>query len=256
MPAVPGKSAPRGVRFPEESPAFRAGSFAASEDRFRGKPGFEVAGLIAVDHPDGGAEFLRKAGISDRKKTFQLGATLDHAAHQEKEARFSNPRAPQRDPTDPRHRPPRHGDHTGAVLSRKRRKRLREEPPRHEGDREISVGSFPNRFSRQSFFVDNAAFFRLNSALIPPVRKVKGIEMTTTETLPFYKRLWKAWLDIAHRIGVFNSRLLMTIFYFTVVLLYAPFIRLFSDPLHLRKRVSWWERRTKDLNLADARRQF
>jgi hypothetical protein len=54
------------------------------------------------------------------------------------------------------------------------------------------------------------------------------------------KRLWEAWKRLAHRIGNFQARLVLTVLY---ALLVAPFglgVRLFSDPLHIKRRPTKW----------------
>jgi hypothetical protein len=73
------------------------------------------------------------------------------------------------------------------------------------------------------------------------------------------RRLWKRWKSVAHTIGMFLSRLLLTLFY---CLILAPFglgVRLFSDPLHLtRRHLSHWCRKEGDPSgsLERPRRQF
>ena len=54
------------------------------------------------------------------------------------------------------------------------------------------------------------------------------------------KRFWQAWKRIAHRIGNFQSRVLLTIFYFVVVLPFGLATRLFSDPLRIKQRPTVW----------------
>jgi hypothetical protein len=54
------------------------------------------------------------------------------------------------------------------------------------------------------------------------------------------KRIWQAWKRIAHKIGNFQSRVLLTIFYFIFVLPFGLAARLFSDPLRIKKRPTQW----------------
>lgn len=54
------------------------------------------------------------------------------------------------------------------------------------------------------------------------------------------KRIWQAWKRVAHRIGNFQSRVLLTIFYFVVVLPFGLATRLFSDPLRIKKCPTVW----------------
>jgi hypothetical protein len=54
------------------------------------------------------------------------------------------------------------------------------------------------------------------------------------------KRLWEGWKKIAHIIGNFQARVLLTIFYAVLVLPFGVAARLFSDPLRIKKRPTQW----------------
>ncbi len=54
------------------------------------------------------------------------------------------------------------------------------------------------------------------------------------------KKLWAAWKRIAHRIGDFQARVLLTLIYAVLVLPFGLAIRLFSDPLKIKKRPAKW----------------
>jgi len=70
------------------------------------------------------------------------------------------------------------------------------------------------------------------------------------------KRLWQGWKRIAKKIGNFQSRVLLTIFYFTVVLPFGLAARLFSDPLRIKKRpTQWLEHPDEACDLQWARKQ-
>ncbi len=72
------------------------------------------------------------------------------------------------------------------------------------------------------------------------------------------KRLWRAWLEIARYIGDFQSRLLLTIFYFTVLIPFGLLVRAFSDPLRLRSdsgSSAWIRRSNPSESLRQAQRQ-
>lgn len=63
------------------------------------------------------------------------------------------------------------------------------------------------------------------------------------------KRLWETWKKIAHKIGTFQGKLLLTIFYFTILAPFGLFVKIFQDPLHLKKPVSeqsHWKLRKDD----------
>lgn len=54
------------------------------------------------------------------------------------------------------------------------------------------------------------------------------------------KRAWQAWKHIAHVIGNFQARLLLTIFYAVLVFPFGMAARLFSDPLRIKRRPQQW----------------
>lgn len=73
------------------------------------------------------------------------------------------------------------------------------------------------------------------------------------------RRLWERWKIIAHKIGTFQSRVLLTVFY---CLILAPFgigVKLFANPLRLKGQSGshWLERGEKTAaSWEAARRQF
>lgn len=72
------------------------------------------------------------------------------------------------------------------------------------------------------------------------------------------RQLWQSWLTLAHQIGNFQSRILLTAFYFIIVLPFGLAVTLFSDPLRRKSRPansSWLERQTHDANVAAAQKQ-
>lgn len=67
------------------------------------------------------------------------------------------------------------------------------------------------------------------------------------------RRLWQAWKRIAHRIGNFQARVLLTVIYAVLILPFGLAIRFFSDPLRIRHRPTKWLDRqatTTDTNWA------
>jgi len=54
------------------------------------------------------------------------------------------------------------------------------------------------------------------------------------------KRLWAAWKKIAHAIGNFQARILLTVIYAVLLLPFGLLVRAFSDSLHTKKRTSTW----------------
>ena len=61
------------------------------------------------------------------------------------------------------------------------------------------------------------------------------------------RRLWRQWKSVAHKIGDFQARLVLALFYFVVLAPFAMGVKIFSDPLQLKSRRGWLDR----LNLDD-----
>ena len=72
------------------------------------------------------------------------------------------------------------------------------------------------------------------------------------------RRLWQGWKRIAHKIGDFQARVLLTIFYFVIVSPFGLAVRTFSDPLALKAKTprGWRPRASGAVALEQARRQF
>jgi len=72
-----------------------------------------------------------------------------------------------------------------------------------------------------------------------------------------FKEIWENWKEIAHKIGNFQARAILTLFYLVVALPFALIVRLKSDPLTLRQaKPEWVQRLRHAVDLTDARRQF
>ncbi len=54
------------------------------------------------------------------------------------------------------------------------------------------------------------------------------------------RRAWERWKVIAHKIGNFQARLILTVLYAVLVLPFALAVRAFADPLRIRKRPTNW----------------
>ena len=73
------------------------------------------------------------------------------------------------------------------------------------------------------------------------------------------KMLWERWKVIAHKIGDFQARVLLSVFYFAIVGPFALGVKAFSDPLRLRSGggPTWVPRPAPDADtLTCAVRQF
>jgi len=71
---------------------------------------------------------------------------------------------------------------------------------------------------------------------------------------PIVARLWQGWKRVARRIGEFQTRLFLTLFYF---LFLAPLtlIARAGDPLGLRRHPGWRPYQGRSATLEAARRQ-
>lgn len=73
------------------------------------------------------------------------------------------------------------------------------------------------------------------------------------------RKVWEAWKQFGRFIGDITARIALTVFYFTIFVPFGLGVRLLSDPLGTKRRRGsslWLSRRTTDLTLPDARRQF
>jgi hypothetical protein len=71
--------------------------------------------------------------------------------------------------------------------------------------------------------------------------------------------LWERWKVAAHKIGNFQARFLLNIFYFLVFSPFALGVKMFSDPLRIRRQnLSQWLPRDKETTSSTQgpRRQF
>jgi hypothetical protein len=76
--------------------------------------------------------------------------------------------------------------------------------------------------------------------------------------LSVLKTAWERWKAIAHVIGDFQARVLLSLFYFVAVGPLGVGVRLFGDPLRIRAAAGtrWLERPQPTDVAAGARRQF
>jgi len=81
---------------------------------------------------------------------------------------------------------------------------------------------------------------------------------TTPVRVSLGRRVWEGWKRIAHKIGVFQTRVIMTIFYFLLVLPLGLILRVVRDPLNLKhpEGTNWVPHHQEPHNLETASRQF
>jgi hypothetical protein len=74
--------------------------------------------------------------------------------------------------------------------------------------------------------------------------------------MEYLRRFWAAWKKFGQMMGDVIARVVLTLFYFTVFLPFGLFMRLFRDPLDIKKQVpsGWQTRQTNDLTLEDGKR--
>ena len=71
------------------------------------------------------------------------------------------------------------------------------------------------------------------------------------------KRLWQGWKRVAHKIGNFQARVILTIIYSILVLPMGLAIRFLADPLRIRKRPKGWlDRSDSAADMSWARRHW
>lgn len=73
-----------------------------------------------------------------------------------------------------------------------------------------------------------------------------------------WRRLWNAWKHVAEKIGVFQSRVILTLLYFVVVPPFALVARTGRDPLRIRRIAgsAWTDRAPRPATLDAFRRQY
>ncbi len=77
--------------------------------------------------------------------------------------------------------------------------------------------------------------------------------------MKYLKKFWDGWMRFGHFMGDIVGRVVMTLFYFTILLPFGLIVNLFSDPLdhkHKDQQPVWHTRTTGDRTLDEARRQF
>lgn len=70
------------------------------------------------------------------------------------------------------------------------------------------------------------------------------------------KRAWEAWKKIARKIGNFQARVILTVFYGVLLMPFGLAARFFSDPLRIKRRPEQWiDHPNEAHDLAWARKQ-
>ena len=70
------------------------------------------------------------------------------------------------------------------------------------------------------------------------------------------RRAWTWWVEVMGYVGAFQTRLLLTVFFFTVAVPFAVGVRLLLDPLSRREDAKGWrDSSAGPATLDQARRQ-
>ncbi|MBM2826630.1 MAG: hypothetical protein HW403_694 [Dehalococcoidia bacterium] len=69
--------------------------------------------------------------------------------------------------------------------------------------------------------------------------------------------LWLKWVPIAHAVGNFQARVILTLIYMVMVAPFAVGARLLSDPLmlHSKRAGVWYPREVQGYTMIEAERQ-
>jgi len=73
------------------------------------------------------------------------------------------------------------------------------------------------------------------------------------------KKLWQIWNNFSKRMGSFQSRIILSLFFFIFVSPFAIAVKIFSDPLNIRHKTTkshWLTRKEIKTDLEQSRRQF
>ena len=90
---------------------------------------------------------------------------------------------------------------------------------------------------------------------LPPA----DIEIIIEKKKNVFQKLWVEWIAFAFRMGNFHGRLILLLFYFTIVTPFGIINRFFRDPLYLKKPTSdsfWFTLTAPEKKIEDARRQY
>ena len=90
---------------------------------------------------------------------------------------------------------------------------------------------------------------------LPPA----DIEILIEKKKNVFRKLWVGWKAFAFRMGNFQGRLILLLFYFTIVAPFGIINRFFRDPLHVKKPMGdsfWFPLTTTEKIIEDARRQY
>ena len=75
-----------------------------------------------------------------------------------------------------------------------------------------------------------------------------------------FKKLWHRWTEFSKKMGSFQSRVMLSFFFFIIVSPVAVLIKLFGDPLSIKRKKAmdtyWSAKMPSSTEIEDYRRQF
>lgn len=74
-----------------------------------------------------------------------------------------------------------------------------------------------------------------------------------------FKRFWHRWIGFSTRMGGFQSRIILSFFFFVIVMPFALGVKFFSDPLRVKAKLGqshWLSVKEIKLDIENFRRQF
>jgi hypothetical protein len=89
-----------------------------------------------------------------------------------------------------------------------------------------------------------------------PVEKTRSV---TNRTTAWWRLAWEGWKSFSARMGNYQGRMLLVLFYFAVITPWGFIVRFFSDPLHVRRTSTasyWIQRESLQADIEEAQRQF
>ena len=95
-------------------------------------------------------------------------------------------------------------------------------------------------------------------AVVLKRRPVRG-DTKPADQLPSSRSLWERWKDFSKKLGSFQSRSLLSLFYFLIVFPFALVVKFFADPLRIKHKNTqshWLERKALHSGRDDFRKQF
>jgi hypothetical protein len=93
-------------------------------------------------------------------------------------------------------------------------------------------------------------------------RKIPTMQKEQEASSKIIKKLWNGWKDFSKKMGSFQSRIILSFFYFIFVSPIALMIKTLSDPLKIKHKnieftnTHWLSKRVGNLNKEEYRRQF